>query len=86
MRKYSVLLEYFREQGQESIFDRSIGEEDESYVLLFLTTDQCTLDRKAPYQPRAILGWGELQEYRRSVQILLLLQEFLCHIGFHPHP
>ena len=61
MRKYSVLHKYFRERGQESIFERSLGEEDESYVLLYLTMDQCTLDRTAPYQPLAIHGWGELQ-------------------------
>ena len=61
LRKYSVLHEYLREQGQESIFERSLGEEEESYVLLHLTMDQCTPDRRAPYQPLAIRGWGELQ-------------------------
>ena len=30
LRKYSVLHEYFKERGQESIFDRSLGEEHES--------------------------------------------------------
>ena len=68
LRKYSVLHEYFRERGQESIFKSSLGEEGESYVLLYLTTDQCTRDRKAPYKPLAICGWGELQGSSIPVQ------------------
>ena len=40
--KYSVLLEYFGELNQPSIFDRNLDPEDEEYVLMSLTREECT--------------------------------------------
>ena len=60
LRKYSVLHEYFRELDQLSFFDWSLGPEDEEYVLMSLTREECTPDYKATYEPVAIRGWGRL--------------------------
>ena len=60
LRKYSVLHEYFKELDQPSIFDRSLEPEDEEYVLMSFTKEECTPDPGAAYEPLAIRGWGKV--------------------------
>ena len=48
------------ERNQPSIFDRNLDPEDEEYVLMSLTREECTPDSRAAYEPVAICGWGRL--------------------------
>ena len=60
LRKYSVLHEYFGELNQSSIFNRSLSPEDEEYVLMSLSREECTPNSGAAYEPVAIRSWGRL--------------------------
>ena len=42
LRKYSVLHEYFKDVNQPSIFNRALNQEDEDYVLMGLSREDCT--------------------------------------------
>ena len=75
LRKYSVLLEYFKDVNQPSIFDRVLDQDDEEYVLMGLSREDCTLVSNAVYEAVALRSWGPVPSSRVpvpefSVQIL----------------
>ena len=41
LRKYRVLNNHFKENRTTSIFDRTVDKDDEDYVLLGLTQEEC---------------------------------------------
>ena len=48
LRKYEILHNYFKERNQQSIFDRTLGQDDK-YVLLGFTREECKPALDLPY-------------------------------------
>ena len=67
LRKYSVIHEYFKELNQPSIFDRFLNQEDEEYVLMGLTREDCTPVSSAAYEAVAICSWAPVPGSRVPV-------------------
>ena len=67
LSKYSVLHEYFKELNQPSIFDRVLDLEDEEYVLIGLTREECTSVSSAAYEAVAIRSWATVPGSRVPV-------------------
>ena len=59
--------EYFKELDQPFIFDQVLDHEDEEYVLMGLTREECTPDSSAAYKPVAIRGWANVPGSRVPV-------------------
>ena len=53
LRKYEILCEYFKGQQEKSIFNKTIRQDDQEYVLLGLNEEECKLVLDAPYEPVA---------------------------------
>ena len=68
LRKYSVLHGYFKELNQQpSIFDCVLDKEDEEYVLMGLTREDCTQVSSAAYEAVAIRSWAPVPVSRVPV-------------------
>ena len=59
LRKYSVLHEYFKDVNQPSIFYRVLNQEEEDYVLMGLSREDCTPLSNAVYDTVPICSWSQ---------------------------